>query len=98
MDFKILITETAIADLKEIVTFVASDDAAAAQRLGEKLLAQAMSLRTMPERHALHDPRRGIRKMPTPPYLVYYTVDKSLGVVNVLHFWHGARRPPKLSQ
>jgi plasmid stabilization system protein ParE len=37
MDFKVLIAESAIADLKEIVEFVAQNDADAATRLGNKL-------------------------------------------------------------
>ena len=39
MDFKVLIADSAIADLKEIVEFVAADNPTAAMRLGEKLLA-----------------------------------------------------------
>ena len=52
---------------------------------------------TLPERHAYHDERREIRKMPLPPYLVFYTCDKAAGVVNILHFWHRARRWPDFS-
>jgi plasmid stabilization system protein ParE len=50
MDFKVLITESAIADLKEIVEFVAQDDSGAATRLGEKLVDRALSLASMPQR------------------------------------------------
>ena len=38
MDFKVLIADSAIADLKEIVEFVAEDNPEAAIQLGEKLL------------------------------------------------------------
>ncbi len=58
MDFKVLIAESAIADLEEIVEFVAQDDSIAAQRLGEKLLSAAMSLAAMPHRFPFHDKRR----------------------------------------
>ena len=95
MDFKVLITENALEDLKEIVEFVAADDPLAAARLGEKLLEHALSLRFMPTRCPLHDRHRGIRKMTTAPYLVYYTCDDSSGTVNILHFWHGARIAPE---
>ena len=95
MDFKVLIAESAIADLKEIVEFVAQDNSEAARRLGNKLVAQAMSLATMPQRFPVHDQRRGIRKMPLPPFLIFYTCDESRSVVNILHFWHGARRSPR---
>ena len=68
MDFKVLIADSAIADLKEIVEFVAEDNPQAASRLGEKLLANALSLGSLPERFPFHDRRRGIRKMPVSPF------------------------------
>ena len=94
MDFEVLIAASALKDLKEIVEFVAQDDAVAAERLGHKLLTHALSLSAMPERFAFHDRRRGIRKMPAPPFLIYYTSDEPRRAVNILHFWHGARRLP----
>ncbi len=94
MDFKVLIADSAIADLKEIVEFVAHDNPHAALRLGEKLLDRALGLTTMPERFPFHDRRRGIRKMPVPPFLVFYTCNEAGGGVNILHFWHGARSLP----
>ena len=97
MDFKVLITDSALTDLREIVEFIAQDDPQAASRLGEKLISRALSLAMLPERHAYHDAQRAIRKMPLPPYLVFYTCDKSARVVNILHFWHGARRWPEFS-
>lgn len=81
MDFKVLIADSAIANLKEIVEFVAEDNREAALRLGEKLLAHALSLATMP----------------LPPFLIYYVCDESASVVNILHFWHGARQRPEFS-
>jgi plasmid stabilization system protein ParE len=65
MDFKVLIADSAIADLKQIVEF------------------------------PFHDRRRGIRKMPVSPFLIYYQCDEQTSVVNILHFWHGARRRPE---
>jgi plasmid stabilization system protein ParE len=59
MDFKVLIADSAIADLKQIVEFVAEDNPEAAIRLGEKLLGHALSLATFPERFPFHDRRRG---------------------------------------
>jgi len=98
MGFKVLITDSALNDLREIVEFVAQDDPSAAERLGERLVVRAMSLSDFPERHALHDPNRNIRKVPLAPYLIFYTFDEMAGVVNILHFWHGARRWPQFSR
>jgi plasmid stabilization system protein ParE len=95
MDFKVLITDSAIADLREIVEFVAKDNPDAAMRLGQKLVDRALSLANMPQRFAFHDQQRGIRKMPLPPFLIFYTCDEASGAVNILHFWHGARRLPQ---
>jgi plasmid stabilization system protein ParE len=95
MDFKVLIADSAIADLKEIVEFIAEDNPEAAIRLGEKLLGHALSLGSLPERFPFHDRRRGIRKMPVSPFLIYYKFDEESSVVNILHFWHVARRRPQ---
>ncbi|MEP7015981.1 MAG: type II toxin-antitoxin system RelE/ParE family toxin [Verrucomicrobiota bacterium] len=95
MDFKVLIADSAIADLKEIVEFVAEDNSEAAMRLGQKLATHALSLATLPQRFPFHDKRRGIRKMPLSPFLIFYVCDETAFVVNILHFWHGARRPPE---
>ena len=60
MDFKVLITDTALADLREIVEFVAHDDPQAAARVGEKLIARALSLATGTVHGAgLNFPREG---------------------------------------
>ena len=48
MGFKVLITDSALNDLQEIVEFVAQDDSRAAERLGEKLIVRAMSLASLP--------------------------------------------------
>ena len=61
MAFKVLIADSALTDLKEIVEFVAHDDPVAAVRLGEKLVECALSLQTMPARFSFHDQQRGIR-------------------------------------
>jgi toxin ParE1/3/4 len=98
MDFQVLIAESAIADLKEIIEFIAKDNPEAALRLGEKILAHALSLRTMPLRFPFHDKRRGIRKMPLQPFLIFYLCDETTGVVHILHFWHGARRSPQFAR
>lgn len=94
MGFQILITDSALEDLKGIVGFIAVDDPAAAVRVGEKLVDQAMSLGIMPTRCPLHDKDRGIRKMTINPYLIYFACDETNNMVHILHFWHGARLNP----
>jgi hypothetical protein len=56
---------------------------------------RALSLTTMPQRFPFHDRQCGIRKMPLPPFLIFYTCDLAVGLLKVLHFWHGARQSPQ---
>ena len=97
MDYQILIADTALGDLREIVEFIAHDDEDAAQRFGQRLIDRASSLGSMPDRFPLHDPARGIRRMPLPPYLIFYVCDEEAKTVTIIHYWHGARRMPDFS-
>ncbi len=96
MDFKVLITDTALGDLREIVEYIAEGDRTAAELLGLRLVDQALSLRNLPLRFAFYDRLRGIRKMALPPYLIFYVCDEGAATVSILHFWRGARRSPPL--
>lgn len=97
MGFKVVITDTALGDLQEVVEFVAQDDPVAAIRLGEKIIAASLSLAEMPARCPFHDRQRGIRKMTLAPYLIFYNCNEMTSELSILHIWHGARRPPNLS-
>ncbi len=72
VDYKVLITDAALDDLKGIVSFIAEDDAYAAVRVGERLIDRALSLGTMPSRCPYLDSVRGIRKMTTSPFIIDY--------------------------
>ena len=95
MDYKVLITDSALDDLKGIVTFISEDDAVAAVRVGEALIERAISLGTMPARCPYHDAVRGIRKMTASPFIIYYDCEEMNEVVHILHFWHAARLSPE---
>lgn len=97
MAWQVLITDSALADLREIVEFIAQDDPQAAERMGNRLITRVMDLARMPERHSHHDAIRGIRKFPVLPYLVFYHCDSAAQTVSILHFWHGARQWPEFA-
>jgi plasmid stabilization system protein ParE len=59
MAWKVLITDSALADLREIVDFIAQDNPEAAERMGQRLVARALDLAEMPERHSIHDASPG---------------------------------------
>lgn len=48
MDFKVFLSPDALSDLERIVVYIALDDVAAAERMGNQLLDAALSLTTFP--------------------------------------------------
>lgn len=91
MAYKVIFTEAAIADLEQIVRYIARDDPPAAERMGTRLLDQAETLHALPHRGKAIRLREGVRRLVVPPYLLLYRVIESNGSVEVLRFWHGAR-------
>ena len=52
MDFKVFLSSDALIDLERIVAYIALDNVAAAERIGNHLLDAALSLASFPERVA----------------------------------------------
>ena len=96
MDFRVEITDPAIADLAEIVTYIAQDKPEAASALGDHLLDVALSLAKDPQRGSPYQKLARVRKLTVRPYKIFYCVNESRKVVEVLRFWHSARREPNL--
>lgn len=98
MDFKVILTPQAIEDLREIVTFIASDNPAKAEEFGYALCQKTVPLgahpflgRVVPE-FRRHDIRQLIYKS----YRIVYYVNEVSKAVHIVHFWHGARGTPEL--
>ncbi len=96
MDCKVVISDEALSDLQEIVEYIAEDSPASAERVGNQLLDRCDVLRRFPESGPRVLGFANVRKLTEAPYQIYYSVDRRRSVVNILHFWHGSRRPPKL--
>ena len=75
MAYKVVIAQSAIEDLQEIVSYIAQDDPQVANRVGNKLIDHALTLGAFPERCPLFDTAQGIRKTVAAPYLIFFTVD-----------------------
>jgi plasmid stabilization system protein ParE len=95
MDFQVEVKETAIGDLAEIVSYVAEDDPVAAKRLGDALLDAALSLSQAPFKGSRYAKLAGIRKLTLSPYKIFYRVNDAGKRVEILRFWHSARREPQ---
>jgi plasmid stabilization system protein ParE len=86
VDFKVLITQTALDDLEEIVNYISQNEAQAAQRVAADLLRKAESLANMPRRRKAIRARPGVRRLVRNPYLIIYRIDEPARAVMVLRF------------
>jgi len=94
--YKILFTEDALADLEAIVDYIRADNPSAAEQFGSSLLSHIDLLANLPRLGVALPGRPGVRKMLHSPIRIYYRVRDDLGAVEILHFWHAARRDPTL--
>ena len=96
MDYKIVWSEAAIADLHDVCSYIAQDDPRAAQRIGEGILDHVRILGRFPfigpaYPRGSHGP---LREIVYRNYRIFYEVSEELRQVQILHVWHGARDDP----
>ena len=98
MDWEIVWTEPAAADLEAITTYIARRDPAAAERTAHAIVERVESLRTMPYLGPAYPPgsQGRNREILSGKYRVFYRVDEEAKRIEVLTVWHGARREPPL--
>lgn len=68
MDFRVEITNPAIADLAGIVGYIAEDNPEAAAAVGNNLLDAALSLAQNPKKGSLYRKLANIRKLTVRPF------------------------------
>jgi toxin ParE1/3/4 len=96
MDFKIIWSDAAIADLQEVCSYVAQHDPQAAGRIGRGILDHVRVLASFPFIGPTY-PRgaRGtLREIVFRSYRIFYDVSEKSRSVEILHVWHGARDEP----
>ena len=96
MDWAVIYSEAALADLEQIIAFIARDNAEAAEKFANRLVDLAESLRSMPERGRPVKKWPGVRVLVLAPYLIFYRFEREADTVEILRFWHGARDPLSL--
>ena len=96
MDFKIIWSDAAIADLHEIWAYLAQHDPQAAVRMGRGILAHVRVLANFPYIGPayLRGSRGTLREIVVRPYRIFYDVSEDSQSVEILHVWHGARDEP----
>ena len=96
MEYKILYTEAALIGLDQIVEFIPNDNPAAAARFGHALLNHVDLLAAFPRIGEPVARRPGIRKILHTPIWIYYRIHEHNRSIEVIRFWHGSRKPPRL--
>ncbi len=98
MGHKVIWTDEAIADLRQLVVFISKDNPAAAIKLGETLIQKSMILAGHPRLgRMLRESRKDtLRELVIPPYRLIYEIDGAASAVYVRVLWHGARQEPKI--
>jgi plasmid stabilization system protein ParE len=96
VDYRLNFTQRSLADLAEIVEFLAADDANASSRFTSSLLDHVELLKRFPRMGSAVRDRSTVRRLVHTPILVYYRVLEDKGLVEILHFRHGSRKPPPL--
>ncbi|HWB60809.1 MAG TPA: type II toxin-antitoxin system RelE/ParE family toxin [Chthoniobacteraceae bacterium] len=91
MEYEVIIARSALRNLEEIHAYIARDNPRAAQAFSLRLLDEAESLKTFPERGGYIVERPGARFVIVHPYLVVYRIIAETRTVRVLRYWHGAR-------
>lgn len=96
MDFKVIWSDAAVADLSEICSYIAQHDLEAARRTGHGLLDHVRILESFPFIGPTY-PRGAhgaLREIVFRPYRIFYDVSEPSCCVEILHIWHGARKEP----
>jgi plasmid stabilization system protein ParE len=97
--YRILFSARAAADLASIHQYIERDSPQNATSVAAELVDAIDSLELLPHRYAVYrgrrDPTQAVRRMPVPPFLIYYRIDDGRGAVGVITIRHGKQRQPR---
>jgi toxin ParE1/3/4 len=98
MDFQVVWTEPAVADLEAITRHIATQSPTAADRVGNSILEHVEILRSFPFIGPVYpsDPRETTREIVCMKYRIFYRVNEEQKQVEILTVWHGSRQEPEI--
>ena len=96
MDFKVIWSENAISDLREICSYIASNDPDAALRVGNGILDHVRILGSFPYIGPSYPRGAGgsLREIVFRRYRIFYDVVEGSASVEIVHVRHGAQDEP----
>jgi plasmid stabilization system protein ParE len=96
LGFKIRISEPALADFGAILEYSAANFPFSAERFCNNLLNHIEILASFPYMGTPVRSRSNVRKIFHSPYTIYYRIQESRRLIEIVHFWHGSRPKPWL--
>lgn len=95
---RIIWTESASGDLKEIVQFIAQDNRGAAVKLAQKVFEHIEKAAQIPFSNRIVPEKQdeSIREAILKPYRIIYQIDPVREAITVLRIWHGFRGIPHI--
>lgn len=99
MDYQVVLSPSARADLRAIVRYISFDAPDRALEFGRFLISRARFLAQSPElgRIVPEFENPFIREIIVRSYRVVYRLDNSRNLVEVIRFWHTARGIPEIN-
>lgn len=99
MDFKVVWSRSSVADLRDLVRYIAEDDRGAAERFGRLIISKMEAEMTFPRIGRIVPEFRedSLREIIVAPYRVVYEIEDRLNTLTVLRVWHGARGSLRLN-
>jgi toxin ParE1/3/4 len=98
MDYQIVLSPSARADLRDIVRYISIDAPDKALQFGQFLVFHTKVLARFPElgRVAPEFGDAFIREIIVRSYRIVYRLDHSKHLIEVIRFWHAARGVPEI--
>lgn len=96
MGYKVILSDRAIGDLREICKFIAKENPQAALNVGNRLIKGTSELADFPQTgklYCIHQAGRIYHKVIS-NYRIFYRVDTEARTVDILHYRHGAQSEP----
>ena len=96
MGYKVIFAPQAIERLEEIVRYIAQDNPSLAEKFGLHLVDQTGLLAEFPELGQPYRKRANVRRLWCKPHFIYYRVQHDKQLVEIMDYWHTARREPEV--
>lgn len=96
--YKIDWARPGLRDLDDLLSYIARDNPAVAERFGRAILDRIGHLSTHPMLGAIVPERNdpAIRQIIHAPFRIIYRIHEAKRLVQIMRIWHGARAEPEI--